>query len=88
MSIDWLLLTVILYMYNYVIGVITMQKENKKQINAYKKIPRTFSFAYEDGYKALEYLDKVGKTVVGGKSGYIINLILQDMQRQQNKTGE
>lgn len=54
--------------------------------NNYKKIPRTFSFAYEDGYKALEYLDKIGKTVVGGKSGYIINLILQDMQKNEHKT--
>ena len=49
----------------------------------YKKIARTFSFAYEEGYRALEYLDKVGKTVVGGKSGYIVNLILQDMEKNQ-----
>ena len=51
--------------------------------NQHKKIPRTFSFAYEDGYKALEYLDKVGKTVVGGKSGYIVSLILKDMEKNQ-----
>lgn len=55
---------------------------NKTIQNNYKKIPRTFSFAYEDGYKALEYLDKIGKTVVGGKSGYIVNLILQDMEKK------
>lgn len=55
--------------------------------NIYKKKLRTFSFAYEDGYKALDYLDKIGKTVVGGKSGYIVNLILQDMERKQ-KIGE
>lgn len=56
--------------------------------NNFKKIPRTFSFAYEDGYKALEYLDKIGKTVVGGKSGYIIKLILQDMERNKEKIGD
>lgn len=61
---------------------------SKVNQNMYKKIPRTFSFAYEDGYKALEYLDKVGKTVVGGKSGYIINLILQDMRKNEQKIGE
>lgn len=55
--------------------------------NLYKKQQKTFSFAYEHGYRALEYLEKVGKTVVGGKSGYIINLILQDMERRE-KIGE
>lgn len=53
--------------------------------NDFKKIPRTFSFAHEDGYKALEYLDKVGKTVVGGKSKYIINLILKDMELNEKR---
>lgn len=55
----------------------------KPKKNMHKKIARTFSFAYEEGYRALEYLDKVGKTVVGGKSGYIVNLILQDMEKNQ-----
>lgn len=54
-----------------------------KTNNTYKKIARTFSFAYEEGHKALHYLDKVGKTVVGGKSGYIVNLILQDMEKNK-----
>ena len=59
--------------------------ENKKNQSSYKKIPRTFSFAGEQGYKALAYLDQVGKTVVGGKSGYIISLILQDMQKTNTR---
>lgn len=61
---------------------------SKANQNMYKKISRTFSFAYEDGYRALEYLDKIGKTVVGGKSGYIVNLILQDMNKNEQKIGE
>ena len=56
---------------------------NKPKKNLHKKIQRTFSFAYEDGYQALEFLDEIGRTVVGGKSGYIINLILQDMQKRK-----
>ena len=59
-------------------------KKTKKSKNPHKKITRTFSFAYEDGYRALEYLDKVSKTMFGGKSGYIINLILQDMEKNQH----
>ena len=59
-------------------------KKTKKSKNPHKKITRTFSFAYEDGYRALEYWDKVGKTMFGGKSGYIINLILQDMAKNQH----
>ena len=59
-------------------------KKTKKSKNPHKKITRTFSFAYEDGYRALEYLDKVGKTMFGGKSGYIINLILQDMEKNHH----
>ena len=59
-------------------------KKTKKSKNPHKKITRTFSFAYEDGYRALEYLDKVGKTMFVGKSGYIINLILQDMEKNQH----
>lgn len=60
----------------------TTENKNTKR-NAYKKVTRTFSFAYEDGHKALEYLDRVGKTVFGGKSGYIIGLILKDMEKHQ-----
>lgn len=54
--------------------------DNKVTQNNFKKIQRTFSFAHEDGYKALAYLDKIGTSVVGGKSKYIINLILKDME--------
>lgn len=51
--------------------------------NPYKKQARTISFAYEDGYKALEYFDSITpRTVAGGKSGYIVNLILEDMRRK------
>ena len=32
---------------------------NKPKKNLHKKIQRTFSFAYEDGYQALEFLDEM-----------------------------
>ena len=65
-------------------------KKTKKPKNPHKKITRTFSFAYEDGYRALDSetnignFKQVGKTMFGGKSGYIINLILQDMEKNQH----
>lgn len=64
------------------------RKINKKQENLYKKKVRTFSFAYEDGYMALDFLDEISKSVVGGKSGYLVSLILQDMERRQRNIGE
>lgn len=63
---------------------------NRPKNNVHKKIQRTFSFAYEDGYQALEFLDEMAHVIVGGRSGYIISLILQDKQRRENlkKMGE
>lgn len=63
--------------------------ENKKpKKNLYKKKQRTLSFAYEEGYKALDYLERMGEITVGGKSGYIVKLLLEDMQRNGEQIGE
>ena len=63
--------------------------ENKKpKKNLYKKKQRTLSFAYEEGYKALDYLERMGENTVGGKSGYIVKLLLEDMQRNGEQIGE
>ena len=63
--------------------------ENKKpKKNLYKKKQRTLSFAYEKGYKALDYLERMGENTVGGKSGYIVKLLLEDMQRNGEQIGE
>lgn len=48
------------------------------------KIKKMFSFAYEDGYEALDWLDERGKETKGGMSAYIIRLILED---KRNTTG-
>lgn len=51
--------------------------------NPYKKQARTISFAYEKGYKALKYFDSINpRNFVGGKSGYVVNLILEDMKKR------
>ena len=57
-----------------------MSEDNKKQ-GSFKKICRTFSFAFSDGYEALDWLDTIDNYDVnrgGGKSKYIIDLILKD----------
>lgn len=52
--------------------------------NEYKKIPRTFSFAFEEGYEALKYLDEHCDKGRGGKSAYIVKLLLEDKKRRMN----
>ena len=57
--------------------------DKKTNTNNYRKQVRTISFAYEDGHKALRYLDSITpRTVAGGKSGYVVGLILEDMKRK------
>lgn len=49
----------------------------------FKKVTRNICFAYEDGHRALEYFDAHDKSnYVGGKSGYVIDLILKDMKEK------
>ncbi|HSQ89802.1 hypothetical protein [Romboutsia sp.] len=61
-----------------------MSEQNKKTIiNGYKKICRTFSFAFEEGHKALEHLEYASMNFRGGKSGYIVKLLLEDKERME-----
>lgn len=49
----------------------------------YNKKTRNICFAYEGGHKALEYLDAHNRSnYIGGKSGYVIDLILKDMKEK------
>ena len=45
---------------------------------------KVLSFAFEDGYEALDWLTEKGKETRGGMSAYIVRVLLED---KQNKTG-
>lgn len=51
----------------------------------YRKIQKQISFAYEDGYKALEWLlEQVNDTPRETYSGYIVKLLLEDKERKES----
>lgn len=53
--------------------------------NDYKKISRNISFAYKSGYEALEWLEECKDELKGGKSAYIVKLLLEDKARKARK---
>lgn len=50
------------------------------------KKQKTLSFAYDDGYEALEWLEKQSTNTRGGISGYIIDLILKDKKMKEESS--
>ena len=54
-----------------------------EDLNNYKKIQKQFSFAYRDGYEALEWLNEQVKTNPREtNSSYIVKLLLEDKKRR------
>lgn len=57
--------------------------KNEKTIDESKKITRNVCFAYKEGHVALRYFDAHNRrNYIGGKSGYVIDLILKDMREK------
>ena len=54
------------------------------KVNQKSKQMKVLSFAYDDGYEALDWLKERGKETRGGMSAYIVKLLLED---KQNITG-
>lgn len=50
--------------------------------NTKPKKQKTVSFAFEDGYEALEWLENQAANTRLGISGYIINLLLEDKKQK------
>lgn len=46
--------------------------------NEKEKKTKTISFAYDDGYEALEWLESQSQGRPRGASGYLIELLLKD----------
>lgn len=54
--------------------------------NEFKKKQKQISFAYKEGYDALDWLiQQAKKECRGNCSAYIVNLLLEDKKRKQSK---
>lgn len=54
--------------------------------NEFKKKQKQISFAYEDGYEALDWLiEQAKKDCRENCSAYIVKLLLEDKARKQSK---
>lgn len=53
--------------------------------NKKPKKARAFSFAFDDGYEALEWLEENGKKSKGGKSSYLVRVLLEDKLKKTGK---
>lgn len=54
--------------------------------NEYKKKQKQLSFAYKEGYDALEWLtQQADKEYHGNCSAYVVKLLLEDKQKKQSE---